>query len=240
MKRILILVLAASTLMGCSNVGRGFKLQVRNRTISWMNGTVGFRTGLDSKGKKVDYPGFEAFIRCSNGRTIQMPADEYSLGYGASFPMGTSGMYAPMNGYSKAELLIGTHDRMVIHLQHEPMTIFNVDISLDKQITLFKDSPIMAVTDFYMGEFELLNIAAELSGAQDGTVRELDKGYAVEYPNGVTAIIIMPELEQKRYKDLQGRVFVSKGIGRGEPLNYYVGISDKGQEYLLDELDKIL
>lgn len=240
MKRLMFLILAASALIGCSDVGKGFRLEVSNRSIAWMNGTIGFRTDPDSKGKRVDYPGFKAFVRCSDGRTIEMPYDNYSLGYGASFPMGTSGMYAPKNGYSKAEILIETPDRIVIHLQHDPMTIFNVPITQDKQITLFRDSPIMAVTDYYTGEFDLLNIAAELSTAHVGTVRELDKGYAVEYPNGVTAILIMPELEQKRYKDIQGRAFVSKGIECDEPLHYYVGISDKGEDYLLDELDKIL
>jgi hypothetical protein len=240
MKRFLILFIAAVTLMGCRDVGKGFRLEVSKHSISWMNGMIGFTTDRDSKGKRTDYPGFHASVRCSNGRTIQMPSDKYSLGYGASFPMGTSGIYAPMNGYSNAEILIETQDRMVIHLQHDPMTILNVPVTLDKQITLYKDSPIMAVTDYYTGDFELLNIAAGLSAAHGGTVTELDEGYAVEYPDGVTAIIIMPQLEQKKYKELQGCVFVSKGIGSDEPLYYYVGISDKGLEHLLEEVSKIL
>jgi hypothetical protein len=35
-------------------------------------------------------------------------------------------------------------------------------------------------------------------------------------------------------------VFVTKGVTSNEPLRYYVGLSDKGMDYLLEELDKIL
>ena len=240
MKRILLLLLAISALTGCNSVGSGFDLKVRNDRVSWMNGTVRFQTDLDSKGKRQDYTGFQAYLKCDNGRIIQMPADPYSLGYGASFPMGASGMYVPNNGYSQAEILTEDDDRMVIRLHHDPWTLFDEPITLDKQITLFRESPIMAVIDYYSGSFDLLNVAAGLTSAHVGTVKELERGYSIDYPNGITAIIIMPGMEQKRFNEFQGRVFVSKGVTSDEPLHYYIGISDKGKDYLLEELAKIL
>ena len=98
----------------------------------------------------------------------------------------------------------------------------------------------MKVIDYYDGIFELLNIAAGLSSASTGNIKEIDEGFAIEYPHGVTATIIMPGVEEKTKTDAIGSVFVRKAISSGEPLRYYVGISDKGLDYLLDELDKIL
>ena len=98
----------------------------------------------------------------------------------------------------------------------------------------------MEVIDFYEGAFEMLNVAAGVTTAGKGTVEELGNGYAIEYPNGATSIIIMPEMEEKNYNEDLSSVFVTKGVVPDEPLRYYVGISDKGKEYLLEELDKIL
>ena len=240
MKRLLLLLLAVYTFTGCNRVGSGFNVQTRKNSVSWMNGSVMFQTDMDSKGRKEDNPGFKAYLKCEDGKTVRMPSDSYSLGYGASFPMGTSGMYAPDNGYSQVETLLETDDRVIIHLHHDPWTIFDEPITLDKQITLFSDSPVMAVIDYYTGAFDLLNVAAVLTTAGVGTVKELEKGFSIDYPDGITAIIIMPAMEQKGVDEPDSRVFVSKGITRNEPLHYYVGISDKGLDYLLDELDKIL
>ena len=239
MKRFLIMLLAAATLTGCSKIGNGFRFRIRDNSVSWTNGTVMFRTDMDSKGKRDDNLAFQAYIKTERGRTIRMPGTDI-LGYGASCPMGTSGLYKNMNGYSLAEILTQSDDRMVIHLHHDPWEMFDEEISFDKQITLFRDSPIMSVIDYYEGIFELLNIAAGLTASDADTVQELEKGYAIEYSNGVTAILIMPEMEKKNNSPLVNSVFVSKGVTNNEPLRYYLGISDKGVDYLLEELDKIL
>ncbi len=240
MRKILILILALFTLASCNDTPTGLELSVRKNKISWTNGTIRFQTDMDSEGKREDYTGFKAYLRLSSGREIQMPSDPYTLGYGASFPMGTSGMYTPDNGYSLAETLLKNDEMMIIRLHHDAWPIFDEPITLDKQITLYKDSPIMNVIDYYTGAFDLLNVAAEISAAKAGTVKELEKGYLVEYSNGVTAIIIMPDMQEKRYDEYDGRIFVSQGVQSDEPLNYYVGISDKGQDYLLEELTKIM
>ena len=240
MRKILILLLALFTLAGCNNTPAGLELSVRKNKISWTNGTIRFQTEMDSKRKRHEYAGFKAYLRLSDGREIQMPSQSNSLGYGASFPMGTSGMYSPDNGYSLAETMLKTDDRMIIRLHHDPWPIFDEPITLDKQITLYTDSPIMYVIDYYTGAFDLLNVAAEISAAKAGTVKELEKGFLVEYSNGVTAIIIMPEMQEKLYDESEGRIFVSRGVKCDEPLSYYVGISDKGQDYLLEELAKIM
>ena len=239
MKKLMILFLAVSTLLSCSQVGNGFKFQVNRNKVSWMNGTIGFRTDMNSNGKRQDNLGFTAYVKCGNGRTIQMPGTDI-LGYGASSPLGESGLYKNKDGYSKAEIMIETDDRMAIHLHHDQWELYEVPVSFDKQITLYRDSPIMAVIDYYEGPFELLNVAAGVSTAHEGKVEELENGYAIEYPNGITSIIIMPEMEEKTYNETSGSVFVTKNVVPDEPLRYYVGLSDKGKEYLLEELDKIL
>jgi hypothetical protein len=239
MKKILIIVLAVSVLLGCSHIEKGFNFQIRKDKVSWNNGIIKFQTDMNSNGKRNDNLGFTAYLKCENGRTIQMPGTDI-LGYGASCPLGTSGLYKNKDGYSKAEIMMQTDDRMVLHLRHDQWELYDAPVSFDKQITLFRDSPIMAVIDYYTGAFELLNVAAGINSAGTGTVSELEKGYAVEYPNGVTAIIIMPLLEEKKFNEEIGCVFVSKGVTSDEPLRYYVGLSDKGKEYLLEELDKIL
>ena len=116
----------------------------------------------------------------------------------------------------------------------------DVPVYFDKQITLFRESPIIAVIDYYVGAFELLNVAAGVATVQDCLVEELENGYVIEYPNGVTSIIVMPHMEEKSLNDTLGSVFVTKGVTSDQPLRYYVGLSDKGKEYLLEELDKIL
>lgn len=239
MKKILIILLAAATLAGCSKVGNGFRFRIRDNSVSWTNGTVMFQTDLDSKGKKDDNLGFQAYIKTERGRTVSMPESDI-LGYGASCPMGTTGLYKNIYGYSLAEVLTQSDDRMVIHLHHDPWEMFDEEIFFDKQITLFRDSPIMSIIDYYGGIFELLNVAAGLNTTDADTVKELEKGYAIEYSNGVTAILIMPEMEKKNNKPLMNSVFVTKGVTSNEPLRYYVGLSDKGVDYLLEELDKIL
>ncbi len=239
MKRFFLLILALPTLLGCSQVGNGFKFQVRNGRVSWMNGTIGFRTDMNSDGKRQDNLGFTAFIKGKNGRTIQMPGTDI-LGYGASSPLGASGLYKDNDGYSKAEIMMRTDDRMIIHLHHDPWELFDTPVSFDKQITLFHDSPIMAVIDYYKGDFDLLNVAAGIETEGSETIQELENGYAITYRDGQTALIIMPDAEEKKRYEAMGSVFVTKGITSDEPLRYFIGLSDRGMDYLLERLSEIL
>ena len=50
----------------------------------------------------------------------------------------------------------------------------------------------------------------------------------------------MPELQEQTDSDIYGSVLLKKAVSSDEPLKYYVGISDKGLDYLLDELAKII
>ena len=239
MKKLLILFLAVSTFVGCNHTSNGFRFKIHKNQVSWTNGIIEFRTDMNSNGKRQDNLGFRAYVKCGNDRTIQMP-DTDLLGYGASSPLGESGLYKNKDGYSKAEIMIQTVDRMVIHLSHDQWELYEVPVSFDKQITLFRDCPIMEVIDYYVGAFELLNVAAGVTTVQDCMVEEIENGYSIEYPNGVTSIIVMPQMEEKSFNKIRGSVFVTKEVTPDEPLRYYVGLSDKGKEYLLEELDKIL
>lgn len=240
MKRILLLIITASILSSCSDWGKGFKIKESDELVSWSNEILRFETERKSTDNLNPNPAFQLYTRTQDGKVIRMPADTYSMGYGASCPMGNSGLYKPDQGISKAEILLETTDQIIIHLKYEPWIVVDQPITLDKQVTLFRNSPIMKVIDYYDGMFELLNIAAVMSYANVGTIKELENGYAIEYPFGVTTIIIMPNAQEKFKVDSMGSVFVRKAVSSGEPLRYYVGISDKGVDYLLEELNKIL
>ena len=239
MKRALFFLLLAVTLGGCTPRTE-FGMKVRRNEVAWNNGLLEFRTDMDSKGKRDDNPAFRAYVRNKEGKTIQMPADTEGLGYGASCPMGTSGLYKPGNGISGAEILLQTQERLIIHLRYDNWEILDAPISLDKQITLFHDSPIMAVIDYYAGDFELLNVAAGLTTADTGKIREIDNGYAVEYPDGITGIIVMPEADEKTNSRMTGNVMLRKGVGQEQVLRYYAGLSGQGLDYLLDKLAEVL
>ena len=241
MRNTILAILATILITACSNVtGRGFDLDNKDGQVNWMNGTVRFSTRLESEGDEKDNPAFDAYVKYQDGRTIHMPIDVYNLGYGASCPMGTSGLYKPDKGFAYADILDRTKDRLVIHLHHKSWDILDARITLDKQITLYKDSPIMSVIDYYTGPFELLNVAAGLSTAYVGTVKKTHNGYTIEYPYGITGIIVMPDADQLSEDERGGSVFVKKSVANDQPLRYYVGLSDKGESYLLEELTKIL
>ena len=240
MKKVLFILVMATIIGGCSDVGKDFSLKVTKDGITWMNGVVRFQTESNKQIQHKHNPAFRAYAKLQNGHTVALPDDTYALGFGASCPMGTSGLYKPENGFSQAEILIQTDQKLVIHLHHDPWIIIDQSVTLDKQITLFRNSPIMAVIDYYEGHFDLLNIAAGLTSGNAGKIEELENGYAVKYPNGITAILIMPMANEKTISKPLGSVFTKKAIESGEPLRYYVGISDKGKEYLLEELTKIL
>lgn len=235
------IIIAASVLTGCiGETGRGFKLDNKDGQFSWMNGIIRFSVDLDSEQDKEDNPAFEAYVKCQDGKTIHMPIDVYNLGYGASCPMGMTGLYKPEKGFQYADILDKTKEKFVIHLHHKSWDILEARITLDKQITLYTGSPIMSVIDYYTGPFELLNVAAGLSTARNGSVKKTDNGYVIEYPNGITGIIVMPNAEQLTV-DVDGRsVFLKKSVTSDQPLRYYVGLSDKGESFLLEELAKIL
>ncbi len=235
------IIVAAALLAGCAkDTGRGFGLSLKDGQASWMNGVIRFSVDLDSDEQKEDNPAFEAYVKYQDGSTVHMPIDVYNLGYGASCPMGTSGLYKPEKGFENAEILDKTKEKLVIHLHHKSWDILDARITLDKQVTLYRNSPIMYVIDYYTGPFELLNIAAGLSTARNGTVRKTDNGFIIEYPNGITGMIVMPTAEQLSVKEDAGSVFLKRSVTSDQPLRYYVGLSDKGESYLLEELAKIL
>ena len=92
MKRILLLLLTTFILADCSDRDKGFGLKVSKDLISWTNGSVRFEAEKKTSGKRNPNPAFQLYIRDQHGKEIQMPFDTYALGYGASCPMGNSGL----------------------------------------------------------------------------------------------------------------------------------------------------
>ena len=246
MKKILCLLITAAFLAGCGHSRDKLGMNTGRDYVSWTNGTVKFSTYRFSDGIGKNVPAFEVFLNYQDGRNIHMPIDALALGYGASSPMGELGFYKPEK-LSDAEILLQTDEKLVLHLKYDPWTIYGEQITLDKQITVYRDSPILSVIDYYTGLFELLNIAAGMYTAYTGTVTDIENGYAVEYfnetgqePFSVSSVIVMPDTEEKTTNETFGTVLLKKGVTSNEALRYYIGISDKGVDYLLDELDKIL
>lgn len=229
--------MATLFIAGCSQ--SKLEMKVSKNYVSWQNGTIQYRTYTHSEGVHFNGPAFEVFLKKADGKKIHMPIDAYALGYGGSAPMGELGFYKPQK-LAKAEILTKTDDKMVIHLSYEPWKIFDEHITLDKQITIYSNSPIISVIDYYTGHFELLNIATGMTTAFVGTVKEIKDGYSIEYPYGVTSVIVMPDAQERSVNESLGTVLLKKGVINDEPRRYYIGISDKGEGFLLDELDKIL
>ena len=237
MKKILYLLMAALLLPGCSN--SKLEMKVSKNYVSWKNGTIQFRTYTHAEGVNFNGPAFEVILKKADGKKIHMPVDSYALGYGASSPMGELGFYKPQK-LAKAEILIKTDEMMIIHLSYEPWMIFDEPITLDKQITIYNNSPILKIIDYYTGNFELLNVATGMTTASVGTVKEIKNGFSIDYPYGVTSVIVMPDSQEQSVNQGLGTVLLKKEVVNNEPRRYYIGISDKGETYLLDELDKIL
>ena len=239
MKKTLCLLLTVFLAANCNHLQNRLSINDKQNCVSWSNGTIQFSTDKESNDQKNNLPAFEAYVKKQDGKTIHMPIDAYALGYGGSSPMGTLDFYKPQK-LAKAETLAITNEKLVIHLSYEPWTIYDEEIILDKQITIFKDSPILSVIDYYSGMFELLNIAAGMTTAYVGEIKKIENGFVVEYPYGITSVIVMPNAEEQLVNDTFGTVLLKKPVINNEPLRYYVGLSDKGEEYLLEELNKIL
>ena len=222
---------------GC-NSGSDTYFKRTGKSAKWGNSMIEFRTDMDSKDKRNDLPTFQAAVRI-DGKLVNLKEDNTALGYGASAPQGTSGLYASPKGCSMAEVLVSTPQQTDMHLHYDDWNVLDAAITLDKQVTIYKDSPIMKVIDYYNGDFDILNIAAGIPIGYKGSVSEIDNGYAVKYIDNITAIIIMPDVEHRITDRGSGNVFLKKEVTVNQPLYYYVGISDKGADYLIDEYLKI-
>ena len=239
MKKILVLLTAAIILAGCADITIGLK--VTKDEVLWKNNILEFSTPRTAyQGDMNHNPALKVKLTYMDGRNINMPIDQLGLGYGASCPKGTIGLYRPENGIDKAEILDLTENRMVIHIGYKSWNIQDVAVTLDKQITMYKDIPFMSVIDYYTGQFDTLNVVAGLTTAGVGEVKEIKNGYSIKYPYGVTAVIVMPQSDEKTVDDTFMQVLTGKKVTDNEPLRYYIGISDKGEEYLLEKIANIL
>ena len=237
-KRLLI-ILSAILIVGCHQNQDGLEFKVKGNQVCWKNRYLEFRLDMDSKGKKTDSQAIQAGIRDSKGKTRFLTVDPEGLGFGGSSPMGLSGLYKPDKGVAQAELLDRTQDKLVLHLRYDPWDILDEPVSLDKQITIYRDSPVMDVIDMYTGDYELLNIAAALAILPDSRITPIENGFSIDYSDGITAVIIMPGADQKS-SDTGNQVILKKSVATRKTLRYLVGISDKGKEFLIEELTKIL
>ena len=243
MKKALSLLLALIVLTGCRTASdnSGLGMRISKKEVSWKNSIIEFSALRENNGFAGQNPAVRVKMKYQDGKRINMPIDDTGLGYGSSFPRGTLGFYKPDQGLAKAEILSKTADKMTILLSYNKWTIYDEPVSLDKQITLFRDTPLMEVYDYYEGNFELLNVAAGLTTALVGKITEIDKGFSIYYPPyDVTSVIIMPDANGTVVNESFGEAMLTKEVVSGQPIHYFVGISDKGLDYLLEELTKIM
>lgn len=239
MKKILNVTVFLLLFCSCGNNNGSPDLKVTKKTAVWKNSLIEFRTDRDSNGKRNDLPTFQVAVNI-NGKMTGLKQDNTALGYGASAPQGTSGLYASPKGFSSVQLLSRTPDRMDIHLGYDKWYVLDTQVALDKQVSIFNNNPVIKVIDFYSGDFDLLNVSAGMPIGYNGSVSETDNGYIIKYSNGVTAVIVMPNVEQMVVEKGSGNVFLKKEIAADEPLYYYIGFSDQGSDYLLEQLAKIM
>lgn len=239
MRKTVYLIIVAAICVSCGQFQDRLSMKSHKDRVSWGNPTVQFSTDRKSEGIHYNAPAFEACVKCEDGKTVHMPVDKYALGYGGSCPMGEAGFYKP-SSLAQAEILSQTQDKLVLHLSYEPWTIYGETIILDKQVTISLDSPVLSVIDYYTGTFKMLNIAAGMTTSGNGTVQDTDKGYTIQYPTGITSMIIMPDADELTVDETFKTVLLKKAVTNDEPVRYYIGLSDKGMDYLLDELAKFL
>lgn len=239
MKKTLYLIILAAICVSCGRSQGQLSMKIQKDCISWTNGTIKFTTDRKHEGLNYNAPAFEAYFKGEDGKTTHMPIDQYALGYGASCPMGDIGFYRP-SSLAKAEILSQTDEKLVLHLSYDPWTIYGETIILDKQITIFHDSPVLSVIDYYTGTFRMLNIAAGMTTSGNGTVQDTYKGYTIQYPMGITSLIVMPDADEMLVDETFKTVLLRKAVTNDEPVRYYIGLSDKGMDYLLEEVAKFL
>lgn len=239
MKRYLYILLIAVAFMDCNPQESEFRMKSQKGKVTWENSVIGFSTPMESEQGKEYNPAFQAFVKTDEGKRIIMAEDKTGLGYGASSPMGISGLYKPQNSLTKAEILSNTSEQLIIHLSYDYWEILGSEVKLDKQITLYKNSPIMAVIDYYEGGYELLNVAAGIALGKEDNIAEIEDGYSINYSNGMTGIIIMPDADGKQINSINGNAILKKGIEQEQILRYYIGLSNKGSDYLLERFDEL-
>ncbi|MBP5347816.1 MAG: DUF4861 family protein [Bacteroidaceae bacterium] len=239
MKKITTIIVSMLILSACGNNAGNLKFKTTKKAAVWSNSLVEFRTDMDSNDKRNDLPTFQASVML-NGKKEELKQDNTALGYGASAPQGMSGLYAPPRGATSAQILSMTPEQLVVHLHYDKWNILETGVALDKQVTLYSGNPVMKVIDYYIGDFDLLNVSAGLPIGYNGSVSKIENGYSILYNNGISAIIIMPEVENMTVDKGSGNVFLKKQIMPNQPLYYYVGLSEQGTDFLLEQLAKIM
>lgn len=239
MRKTVYLLIVATICVSCNRFQDSLSMKNHKDCVTWSNGTVQFSTDKVYEGIKSNAPAFEAYVRNVNGKIIHLPVDKYALGYGGSSPMGETGFYRP-EAMAGAEILSQTDRQLVLHLSYEPWTIYGETVILDKQITISLDSPVLSVIDYYTGTFRKLNIAAGMTTSGNATVSDTDKGYTIQYQSGISSLIVMPDADELQVDETLKTVLLKKAVTNDEPVRYYIGLSDKGMDYLLEQLAEIL
>jgi len=230
MKRGILIVGLCLLLAACGNSSReqfSINIRVKKNSFSWRNSCVTFQAG-------TDMPAFRAWV---TGDKKASKADVYGLGFGASAPMGIEGLYYP-SGYSSAELLMRTPEMATLVIHYPEWEVQDVLVQLDKQITIYRDCPVIQVIDFYSGGFDALNVAAGLP-LKGYRADAGERSITVTATDGTTASIYMPEADETRAEGPDGHAVIRHMIRRGEPLYYYIGVGRESPERLLQIADSL-
>lgn len=179
-------VLAAALLCGCGNSTTEKKVMARYvpermDDFVWENNLVCYRAYGPALEGNPTSPGFDLWVKLPG----KLVADEWykgamengdyyhhdhggkdcykvavSLGAGASAPLVDGKLVYPDHNYKSWEILSETDDRVVFVLSYGPWPLGEGNISLEKKITVEKDSYFCKAEDTYSGDFDSVTIAA--------------------------------------------------------------------------------
>lgn len=239
-RTIITLVSAALLMLSCKPKVPIWEVSAKleNGIFSWSNDIVEYSVYVqDPANDGRPKCGISAKVRNQEGNLIELASDSL-LGYGASAPVGTSGIYLPDRPCSTAEVLMRTPDQITVHLAYDIWKIDEAEITLDKQITLTAGSPVMKVIDCWNGPFEKLNVAIGMPSSQVYSRLTSDHTVLFSDSNGTTSILSMPESNGNVHQ-IAGYLMLRHEVASGEALYYYAGVSADGPDKFLDMMDNL-
>lgn len=157
-----------------------------------------------------------------------------SLGGGASAPYVDGRLCYPVTNYRSWEIVSESDDEISFILHYPAWDVNGVQVSLDKKITVTKDSYFCTAEDVYNGDFESLTIAAGVFIHEEGysfvsddrfAVWEHASDQSVEPEDGMLGVAVyMPYADEvKKLEGEKPHIVALKTVKPGESLTYHFG-----------------
>ncbi len=257
---IIAIGLAAALLCGCQNGTSEKKVMARYvpermDDFVWENNLVCYRAYGPALEGNPTSPGFDLWVKLP-GKLVAdewykgalQDADYYhhdhggkdcykvavSLGAGASAPLVDGKLVYPDHNYRSWEILSESDDQVVFVLRYDAWPLGEGSISLDKKITVDKDTYFCKAEDTYSGDFDSVTVAAGIftHEVEDSLVLpdriaiwEHPSDTSVEPEESMVGVAVhMPEAEASvRVEGVRPHLVCTRTIRPGETLTYWFG-----------------